>query len=84
MHWPNADEQEMRAFKNHSISGLCTFNPNLSLQLWERLSDQANNSLNLTHKSIINTNLSSDEQLFVVFKYNCTPFETTGKRILVH
>ena len=71
-------------FKNHFIAGLCTANTHFPLQIWDRLFDQETTNINLMRKSRINQNVSTHEQLFVIFNFNDTPFAPPVTRILVH
>ena len=74
MHRRNASGWAIRKFKNHFTAILCSINPDIPLKFWDRLLYQETTNLNLMRKSIINTNLSTHEQLFGVFNFNSTPF----------
>ena len=80
----NAAERAIQTFKNHFIAVICSVNPNLPLKLLERLLDKATTTFNMMLKSRINPNISSREQLFGIFNFNCTPFAPPGTRILFH
>ena len=84
MHRRNEDERAIGTFNNHLVAGLWSVNKYLPLQLWDMLLEQATTTLNLMCKSRINPNISSHEQIFVIFNFNCTSFAPLGTRILVH
>ena len=83
MHQLNAAVQEIQTSKNNFIAGFFSANPNFLLKLWDRLLDQATSTLNIIHKSIINPNLSTNEQLLGIFNFNCKLFVPPERRILV-
>jgi len=58
-HRVNAAERAIRTFKNHFIAGLATADPNFPIQLWDRLLDQCEITLNLLRTSRLNTQLSA-------------------------
>ena len=84
MHWFNADEWAIQAFKNHFIAELCSVNPDLPLKLWDMLLNQETTTLNLMKISRIYLNIFSHKELFGIFNFNCTPFAPPGTRVLVH
>jgi hypothetical protein len=70
--WNNA-ERAIQTFKNHSISGLCSVDPNFPLKLWDKLLPQETLKLNLLRKSWINPRMSAFAQLYGHFDFNRTP-----------
>ena len=59
LHMRNTAERVIQTFKNHFIAGTCTVNPNLPLNLWDKLIPQAIITLNLLSPSRINPKLSA-------------------------
>ena len=51
MHLRNAAERAVTTFKNHFIAALCTLEPRLPLDLWERLLTQVTMTLNMLWRS---------------------------------
>jgi hypothetical protein len=72
IHRRNNAERAIQTFKNHFISGLCSVNPNVPLQLWDKLLSQATITLNLLRKPIINQIMSAYAQLNAHFDFNRT------------
>jgi hypothetical protein len=64
MHRRNAAERAIQTLKIHSITGLCSVDPNSPLQLWDRLLPQATITLNLMRQSCINPKVSAYAQLY--------------------
>jgi hypothetical protein len=50
IHRRNNSEMVIQTFKNHLIAGLCSFDPNLPLKLWDKLLPQATITLHLLIK----------------------------------
>ena len=71
-------------FKKNLIAGLYSVNPNFPSHIWDRLLDQATTTLNIMRKSMSNTNIPVHDQIFGIFNFNCTPFISPGKIILIH
>jgi hypothetical protein len=62
-HRVNAAERAIQTFKNHFISGLCTTDQAFPLQLWDHLTEQAQDTLNLLRTSRHDPTKSAYEQL---------------------
>ena len=58
-HRVDADERSIQTFKNHFVSGLCTVNKLLPMQLWCELLQQAEISINLLRSLRKNPKLSA-------------------------
>ena len=58
-HRVNAAERSIQTFKNHFVSGLCTINKLFPTQLWCKLLQQAEISINLIRSSRKNPPLSA-------------------------
>ena len=67
MHRVNASEKVIDSYKNHFISGLDTFHPEFPLHLWWRSIPLASTTLNLLRPSRINSRLSAEECLNIIF-----------------
>ena len=70
--------------KDHFIAVLCSTDPDLPIQNWDRLVEQVEITLNLLLPSRLNPKLSSYAQLNGTFDYNRTPMPPPGTRTLVH
>ena len=66
MHRRNAAERDLRTFKNHFISVLCTVDPLLPFYLWDRLLSQVTMTLNMLRRPRLNPGLSDYEQVDVI------------------
>ena len=84
VHCRNAAERAIRTFQNHSIAGLCGFDKDFLLHLWDQLLDQAELTLNLIRGSRINPKLSAWAQVNGTYDYNRVPLAPPGCRVLVH
>jgi hypothetical protein len=84
VHQRNAAERAIQTFKNHFIAGLCTTDPNFPLQLWDRLLEQSDITLNLLRASRVNPKLSAYAQVFGQFDFIATPMAPPGIHVLVH
>ena len=62
-HWVTAAEQAIQTFKDVFISALPTTNRDFSLQLWDKLTPQVINMLNMLRASHINPMKSAYEIL---------------------
>jgi hypothetical protein len=71
LHWCNSAKKAIQTFQNHFISGLCSTNPQFSLNLWDKLTPQAFIiMLYLLCPSCINPQLSAYSQMYRSFDYN--------------
>jgi hypothetical protein len=59
----NAAERAIQTFKDHFISALATTDSKFPLQLWDKLTSQVENTLNLMQASRINPNILAYEAL---------------------
>jgi hypothetical protein len=73
IHRRNNAESAIQTFKNHSIAGLCSVDPNFPIKFWDKLSPQATMTLNLLRKSRINPRMSAYAQLNGHFDFNRKP-----------
>ena len=84
IHRRNAAERAIRTFKNHFIAGLSSVHPTFPIQLWCRLLQQAELTLNLLRPSRLNSKLSAYAQLEGAFNFNRTPLVPPGVKTLVY
>ena len=84
LHQANAAERAIRTWKNHFISILCGLDPLFPLQLWDKLIDQVNLTLNLLRPSILNPKMAAEAMLKGPFDFNRTPIAPLGTKCLVH
>eukprot|EP00804_Cyclotella_cryptica_P030451 CCRYP_008524-RA/>CCRYP_008524-RA protein AED:0.26 eAED:0.26 QI:0/0/0/1/1/1/2/0/901 len=83
-HRINAAERAIRNFKNHFISGLCSTDCDFPSQLWDKLLQQAQDSLNMLHTSRIDPTKSAYEILEGPHDFNQTPWAPPGCRAILH
>ena len=83
-HRENNAEREIQTFKNHFIAGLCSVEKYFHLQLWDRLLQQANISLNLLRQSRTLNHISAYTQIFGEFYFNRTPLSPPVTRSVMH
>ena len=84
LHRANAAERAIRMRKNHFISILCGLDPLFPLQLWDKLIDQVNLTLNLLRPSRLNPKMAAEAMLNGPFDFNRTPISPLGTKCLVH
>ena len=77
-------ERAIQNFKNHFISGLCSVEKDLNLQLWDRLLKQATISLKLLRQSITLPPISAYTHIYGEFYFNRTPLAPPGTRVVMH
>jgi hypothetical protein len=84
VHRRNAAERAIRTFKNHFIAGLCSTNPDFTLNLWDKPLPQYLVTLNLMRRSRINPQLSAQAHINGAFDFNRTPLAPPGTKVLIH
>ena len=62
-HRVNAVKHTIQMFKDHFISALATTDSEFPLQLWDKLTSQVENTLNLMRASRINPNILAYEAI---------------------
>jgi hypothetical protein len=80
----NAAERAIQRFKDAFISALATTDKDFPLQLWDRLTPQVINTLNLMQASRINPTKSGHEVLYGEYNWNCYPLAPLGCRAVVY
>ena len=83
-HRINAEEREIRTFKNHFIAGLCTAHKHFPLNKCDSLLPQAVMILNLLRTLRLDPKLSAHALLNGLYDFNATPMAPLGSMILVH
>jgi hypothetical protein len=84
IHRRNAAERAIRTWKNHFIAGLCSIDTDFPQHLWDRLTDQAQMTLNLLRPSRRNPHISAYTALEGTFDFNRTPMAPPGTKVLIH
>jgi hypothetical protein len=82
-HRINAAERAIQTFKNHFISGLCTTNKDFPLQLWDQMTEQAQDTLNLLRTSRHDPTKSAYEQLNGPYDFNKWPMAPPGTKAVI-
>jgi hypothetical protein len=72
-HCINAAECVIQTFKDHFISTLATTDSKFPLQLWDKLTSQVENTLNLMRASRIDPNMLAYEAIWGPYDWNCFP-----------
>eukprot|EP00804_Cyclotella_cryptica_P024589 CCRYP_001603-RA/>CCRYP_001603-RA protein AED:0.24 eAED:0.18 QI:0/0/0/1/1/1/2/0/837 len=83
-HRVNAAEQAIQTFKNHLIAGLCSTDRDFPSQLWDKLLQQAQDSLNMLRTSRIDPTKSAYEILEGPHDFNRNPWAPPGCRAILH
>jgi hypothetical protein len=82
-HHVNAAEQAIQTFKNHFISGLCTTDKDFPLQLWDHMTAQAQDILNLLRTSRHDPTKSAYKQLNGPYDFNKWPMAPPGTNAVI-
>ncbi len=69
-HRLNAAERAIQTFKDAFIAALVTTDSNFPLQLWDKITPQVQNTLNMMRASCINQTISVYEQLHGPYDWN--------------
>jgi hypothetical protein len=77
-HRRNAAERAIRTVKEHFVAGLSSVDPTFPLHLWDRLSPQAEITLNLLRTSRLHPQLSAADHFHGLVDYNNTAFAPPG------
>jgi hypothetical protein len=80
----NAAELAIQTFKDAFISALATTNRNFPLQLWDRLTPQVQDTLNMMHASCVNPTILANEALNRPYDWNRYPLAPLGCRAVVY
>ena len=83
-HQVNAAKCTIQMFKDHFISALATTDSEFPLQLWDRLTPQVENTLNLMRASRINPNMSAYEAIHGPYDWNRFPLAPLGCKAIIY
>ena len=83
-HRANAAERAIQTFKAHYKTGLALLHPDFPLREWDRLTVQAELTLNLLRSARINPRLSAWAYLFGQYDYQRTPIAPPGTKVIAH
>ena len=83
-HRRNTAERAIRTYKNHMIAGLCTIDNMFPINLWCKLSEQVEITLNLLQWSRMNPKLMAWLQVHGEFDFNINPFAPPRTKVLLH
>ncbi len=75
---------EIQTFKNRFIGALSTTNANFSIQLWDKLTPQVQDSINLLRRSCIHPDRSAYETLKGPYDWNRYPMAPPGTKVIIY
>ena len=84
LHRSNAAERAIFPWKTYFITIVWGLDPRFPLQLWDRLIDQTNQTLNLLRPSRLNPRMTAEAIMNGPFDFNRTPITPLGTKMLVH
>ena len=84
IHCCNTAERSICTFKNNFIAVLCGIYPRFTMQLWDRILEQVQVTLNLLCASRINLRLSAHAKIHGAFDFNRNPLGPLGTIIIAH
>jgi hypothetical protein len=83
-HRMNAAERAIQTFKDHFISALATTDSKFPLQLWDKLTSQVENTLNLMQASCIDPSMLAYEAIWGPYNWNCFPLASPGCKAIIY
>ncbi len=83
-HCVNAAECAIQTFKDRFISALATTDSKFPLQLWDKLTSQVKNTLNLMQASCIDPSMSAYEAIRGPYNWNPFPLAPPGCKTIIH
>jgi hypothetical protein len=83
-HRVNVAKRAIQTFKDHIISALAMSDSKFPLQLWDKLTSQVENTLNLMQASRINPNMSAYEAIWGSYNWNCFPLAPPGCKAIIY
>jgi hypothetical protein len=83
-HRVNAAKCTIQTFKDHFISALAMTDSEFPLQLWDKLTSQVKNTLNLMQASRIDPNMSAYEAIWGPYNWNCFPLAPLGCKAVIY
>ncbi len=83
-HRLNAAERAIQTFKDAFIAALATTNSNFPLQLWDIITPQVQNTLNMMRASCINQTILAYKQLNGPYDWNRHPLAPLGCKAVIY
>ena len=83
-HRVNAAERAIQTFKNRFIGALGTTDAEFPIQLWDKLTPQVQDSINLLRQSRVNPNVSAYEILEGPYDWNRYPLAPLGTKAIIY
>jgi hypothetical protein len=83
-HCMNVAKCAIQTFKNAFIAALATTNCNFLLKLWDRLTPQVINCLNMMWSSCINPTKLESKILYGPYDWNCYPLAPLGCKVVIY
>ena len=83
-HRVNAAERAIQTFKNRFIGALGTTDTDFPIQLWDKLTPQVQDSINLLRRSRINPTISAYETLEGPYDWNRYPMAPLGTKAIIY
>jgi hypothetical protein len=83
-HCVNAAKRMIQMFKDHFISALATTDSEFPLQLWDKLTSQVENTLNLVQASHIDPNMLAYEAIWGPYDWNRFPLAPLGCKAVIY
>jgi hypothetical protein len=83
-HHVNAAERAIQTFKNWFIGALGTTNAYSPIQLWDKLTPQVQDSINLLRCSQIHPDRSAYKTLEGLYDWNCYPMAPPGTKAIIY
>jgi hypothetical protein len=83
-HRVNAGEPAMQTFKDHFVSALAIADSDFPLQLWDRLTQQVETTLNLMRPSCIDPTKLAYEALHGPYDWNRFPLAPPGCKAVIY
>jgi hypothetical protein len=83
-HQVNAAERAIQTFKDAFIAALTMTDSNFPLQLWDKITPQVQDMLNMMHASRVNPTISAYEALNGPYDWNRYPLAPLGCKAVVY
>jgi hypothetical protein len=83
-HRVNAAERAIQTFKNRFIGALGTTDTDFPIQLWDKLTPQVQDSINLLRRSRTNPTMSAYETLEGLYDWNRYPLAPLGTKAIIY
>ncbi len=83
-HHVNAAKHSIETFKDYFVSALATTNNEFPLQLWDCITPQVKNDMNLLHRSQIDPSKLAYESIYGPYDWNRFPLAPLGCKAVVY